>query len=108
MLKFDIMNRISVTITRKYIYEGQDYMNGRDCPLYKAIIDQHPNIIQGSFRIGGFGGIIFIGHSVINPLEGTNEWDADVYDTMESGEIESVTLTYDIPEYFINPLLENI
>lgn len=98
------MKEITVTINASHL--GGCYINGGDCALHRALKEQHNYISfisEGMYGIADSGNIVvYTNFSIISPLEGSTKWNSTVHGKLLSGKISSVTLTYLIPEEYIN------
>lgn len=93
---------LTVIINKTHL--GGNYVDGYDCPLFRAVKEQHPDLPLD--LVGGHGSLRIKGRHVYP--EGTRDdlWTNDGKEAscwshykaiqIEKGEIDSVTLTYNI------------
>lgn len=94
---------LTVTITKEH-YNKDDIKRGTsrqycdpfDCPLFRALREQHPNFKFESIGIGGNIALKKAGGDSLCSNEGFDHWNAHVSDKLFDGRINSVTLTYNI------------
>lgn len=94
---------ISVTITQKHFNKddiergtSKQYCDPFDCPLYRALKEQHPSFEFWSIGAGGSIDARQYGGEHHVPNGGAAHWNSYVADKLLTGKIKSVTLNYNI------------
>ncbi len=78
------MNTLEVFITERVM--GGSYTDNRDCPLYRALKDQHPNL---EFEyVGGYGSINNKEEEPIFEPSASTPWDGEIHDKLKWGDIK--------------------
>lgn len=96
------MRHISVTINSSHL--GGYYTDPKDCPLYRALKEQYPNLQYDKYSIGisAFGSIKWRYGLTYYRIACIGCWDYGVFTELENRLIDKVELSFYIHEELFN------